>query len=68
MNIKWRKSKRSHLEIYDLNLQEIIYSQRAIGTNSARTEKSGEPASDKLIDNISFHKSAKLMSGSLKDN
>jgi hypothetical protein len=28
------------LEIYDLNLQEIIYSQRAIGTNSARTEKS----------------------------
>jgi hypothetical protein len=57
------------LEIYDLNLQEIIYSQRAIGTTSARTEKSvwETKKSDKLIDNISFHKSAnKLMIGSLK--
>ncbi|MBP2284235.1 hypothetical protein H4V97_002553 [Flavobacterium sp. CG_23.5] len=57
------------LEIYDLNLQEIIYSQRAIGKVSARKEKSvwETKKSDKLIDNISFHKSSNaLMTGSLK--
>lgn len=57
------------LEIYDLNLQEIIYSQRAIGKVSARKEKSvwETKNSDKLIDNISFHKSPNnLIKGCLK--
>lgn len=57
------------VEIYDLNLQEIIYSQRAIGTERAKQTKSvwETQKSNKLIDNISFHKSAnKLMIGSLK--
>jgi hypothetical protein len=57
------------LEIYDLNLQEIIYSQRVIGTDSAKKEKSvwGTPPSSKLIDNVNFHKSAnKLLLGCLK--
>jgi hypothetical protein len=57
------------LEIYDLNLQEIIYSQKVIGTVSAKKEKSvwETTQSSKLIDNISFHKSAnKLMTACLK--
>ncbi len=56
------------LEIYDLNLLQIIYSKHVIGT-----VKEDEPSafdtkkSDKLIDNISFHKSSnRLMLGSLK--
>jgi hypothetical protein len=36
------KSKQSPLEIYDLNFK-VIYSQRAIGTNSARTDQFGKP-------------------------
>ncbi|MBP4140659.1 hypothetical protein MW871_09180 [Flavobacterium sp. I-SCBP12n] len=57
------------LEIYDLNSQEIIYSQRAIGKESAKKEKSvwETQKSNKLIDNISFHRSSStLMTGSLK--
>lgn len=58
------------LEIYDLNIQEIIYSQRAVGTESSAKTKSiweTNNKSDKLIDNISFHKSpGRLMIGSLK--
>ncbi len=57
------------LEVYDLNLQQIIYSQRVIGTDSSKKEKSmwESKKSDKLIDNISFHKSSnRLQIGSLK--
>lgn len=57
------------LEIYDLNLQEIIYSQKAIGTVTSKQIKSvwDTQKSDKLIDNITFHKSSnKLMLGALK--
>lgn len=57
------------LEIYDLNLHQIIYSQRAIGSDSSKKQKSmwETKKSNKLIDNISFHKtSTKLMLGSLK--
>lgn len=56
------------LEIYDLNLLQIIYSAHVVGC-----EKEDVPLpfdtnkSDKLIDNISFHKNSKtLMIGSLK--
>jgi hypothetical protein len=57
------------VEIYDLNLQEIIYSQNVVGI-SQKTEK--EPMystekSSKLIDNIDFYQSSnKLMLGALK--
>ena len=57
------------IEIYDLNLLEIIYKQRVIGTVHANQQKSvwDDQKSDKLIDNITFHKSAdKLLLGSLK--
>lgn len=57
------------LEVYDLNLHQIIYSQRIIGTDYSRKEKSvwESKKSDKLIDNITFHKSSnKLQFGSLK--
>lgn len=57
------------LEIYDLNLQQIIYSQHIIATVSSKKEKSvwDTEKSSKLIDNISFHKSSNaLMLGSLK--
>ena len=57
------------LEIYDLNLQEIIYTQRAVGTVRPSNSKSvwETKKSDKLIDNISFHKNTgRLMIGSLK--
>jgi len=57
------------VEIYDLNLQQIIYSQNVVGVSRKSAE---EPMwqtekSDKLIDNIAFYKSAnKLMTKSLK--
>lgn len=57
------------LEIYDLNLQEIIFTQRVVGTVSSEKPKSKweTEKSDKLIDNISFHKSnKKLIKGALK--
>ena len=68
-NSRGKNQSEVSLEIYDLNLQEIIYSQRAIGTEFATKQKSvWEPKkSNKLIDNISFHRSSnKLMMGSLK--
>lgn len=57
------------VEIYDLNLQQIIYSQNVIGRTSkvtappdGNTQKSG-----KLKDNISFYKnSSQLMEGALR--
>jgi hypothetical protein len=57
------------LEIYDLNLLEIIYSQRVVGTDSKDNQPSvwQTPKSNKLIDNIDFYKSSNgLMLGSLK--
>ncbi|WP_157492700.1 hypothetical protein [Flavobacterium sp. TAB 87] len=57
------------LEVYDLNLQEIIYSQRVVGTVTSEKQKSlwETTKSDKLIDNISFHKSnKKLIKGAFK--
>ena len=68
-NSRGKNQSEVSLEIYDLNLQEIIYSQRAIGTESATKQKSvwETKKSNKLIDNISFHRSSnKLMLGSLK--
>ncbi|MFV8344840.1 hypothetical protein [Flavobacterium sp. ZB4P13] len=68
-NSKGSNQSEVSLEIYDLNSQEIIYSQRAIGTASATKQKSvwETKKSDKLIDNISFHKSSnRLMIVSLK--
>mgnify|MGYP003608057114 CR=1 FL=1 len=58
------------LEIYDLNLQEIIYSQKVIGIDE-KTEDlmaAQRPAkSSALIDNLSFYKTSdKLMQGALK--
>lgn len=57
------------VEIYDLNLQQIIYSQNVTGSTgkvnsdvASQNQKSG-----KLIDNISLYKNAdKLMQGALK--
>lgn len=57
------------LEIYDLNLQEIIFSQKVIGTAAKKSTESvwGKEKSDKLIDNITFYRNSdKLMLGSLK--
>ena len=57
------------LEIYDLNLSEIIYSQQVIGSDSPKKESSvwASKKSDKLIDNIAFYRTSnKLMLGSLK--
>jgi hypothetical protein len=57
------------LEIYDLNLQEIIFSQKVIGTAHKKDNKSvwDTKKSDKLIDNITFYRSTeRLMSGALK--
>jgi hypothetical protein len=42
MNIQVANQSRVTLEIYDLNFK-VIYSQRAIGTNSARTDQFGKP-------------------------
>jgi hypothetical protein len=45
------------LEIYDLNLQEIIYSQKTLALNPiTKKNQFGKLKSNKLIDNISFHK------------
>lgn len=57
------------LEIYDLNLHQIIYAQKVIGRDRAVQQKSmwETKKSNKLIDNINFHKSSnKLVLGSLK--
>ncbi|MFH6989031.1 hypothetical protein ACHRVW_14915 [Flavobacterium collinsii] len=57
------------LEIYDLNLQQIIYSQKVIGiTNKGNTKSMWETEkSSKLIDNITFYKNSDLlMTGALK--
>lgn len=57
------------LEIYDLNLQQIIYSQKVIGiTNKGNTKSMWETQkSDKLIDNITLYKNSDaLMTGALK--
>jgi hypothetical protein len=68
MNIQVAQIKAKSLWKYDLNLQKIIYSQRAILLQEQKKSVWETKASDKLIDNISFHKSAnKLMSGSLKE-
>lgn len=57
------------VEIYDLNLQEIIYSQNVVGV--ARKDKTesvwSTEKSSKLLDNVDFYKSSnKLMTGALK--
>lgn len=57
------------LEIYDLNLQQIIYSQNVIGiTNKANTKSMWETEkSSKLADNVVFYKNSNaLMTGALK--
>jgi hypothetical protein len=57
------------LEIYDLNLRQIIYSQNVVGiTAKANTKSMWETQkSDKLVDNITFYKNAdNLMLGALK--
>lgn len=57
------------VEIYDLNSQEIIYSQNVIGISRKTEEESVWPKekSSKLIDNINFYKTSnKLMAGALK--
>lgn len=57
------------LEIYDLNLQQIIYSQNVVGiTTKGNTKSMWETEkSSKLIDNVTFYKSSnKLMLGALK--
>lgn len=56
------------LEIYDLNLQEIIFSQKTIGIAQKKSTESvwGTKKSDKLIDNITFYRNTdKLMLGAL---
>lgn len=66
---KGKNQSEVTVEIYDLNLQEIIYKQRVIGTEHAQKEKSvwDNQKSNKLIDNINFHSSSnKLLFGSLK--
>ena len=57
------------LEIYDLNLKQIIYSQNVVGiTTKGNTKSMWETEkSDKLIDNITFYKNTNnLMLGALK--
>jgi hypothetical protein len=57
------------LEIYDLNLQQIIYSQTVVGiTEKGNTKSMWETQkSDKLVDNVTFYKNANsLMTGALK--
>lgn len=57
------------LEIYDLNLKQIIYSQNVIGiTTKGNTKSMWETEkSDKLIDNITLYKNTNnLMLGALK--
>ncbi len=57
------------LEIYDLNLKQIIYSQNVVGiTHKANTKSMWETEkSDKLLDNVTFYKNSDaLMLGALK--
>lgn len=57
------------LEIYDLNLQQIIYSQNVVGiTEKGNTKSMWETQkSDKLVDNVTFYKNTdNLMLGALK--
>lgn len=57
------------IEIYDLNLQQIIYTQNVVGVARKKSNESVWQAqkSDKLIDNITFYKTSnRLMLGSLK--
>lgn len=57
------------VEIYDLNLQQIIYSQNVIGSTGKVNSNVGSqnPKSGKLADNISLYKNAnELMQGALK--
>lgn len=57
------------VEIYDLNLQQIIYSQNVVGvTRKQSTESVWETQkSDKLIDNVALYKNTyALMKGALK--
>lgn len=57
------------LEVYDLNLQQIIYSKKAIGVSgkTADITNYNPNSSKKLIDNIAFFKSSnQLMFGALK--
>jgi hypothetical protein len=57
------------VEIYDLNTQEIIYSQNVIGVSRNTKQESvwSTEKSNKLIDNVDFYKTSnKLMRGALK--
>lgn len=57
------------LEIYDLNSQEIIYSQNVVGIDQKTTTESvwQTEKSTKLLDNVNFYKTSnKLMFGALK--
>ncbi|WP_099710896.1 hypothetical protein [Flavobacterium sp. 9] len=57
------------VEIYDLNLQEIIYSQNVVGVARKTKDESvwETEKSSKLLDNVKFYKSSnKLMTGALK--
>lgn len=57
------------VEIYDLNSQEIIYSQNVVGISRKTKNESvwATEKSDKLIDNIDFYKTSnKLMAGALR--
>lgn len=57
------------LEIYDLNLKQIIYSQNVVGiTTKGNTKSMWETEkSSKLIDNVTFYKTSNnLMTGALK--
>lgn len=62
-----KNESEAFLEIYDLNSQQIIYSKHVVGSDQeTKVSIFDNKKSDKLIDNISFHKSSnKLMSGSL---
>lgn len=65
-----RKNEASVIvEIYDLNLQQIIYSQNVIGTTSKVNAPSDHntQSSGKLVDNIMLYKNAnQLLEGALK--
>ena len=57
------------VEIYDLNSQEIIYSQNVVGiSQKTKTEPMwSTEKSNKFIDNVEFYKTSdKLMKGALK--
>ncbi|MFH7004112.1 hypothetical protein [Flavobacterium bizetiae] len=57
------------VEIYDLNLQQIIYSQNVIGSTSKVTDppNGSTQKSGKLVDNIMFYKNTdQLVEGALK--